>query len=165
MKKTLNTASGTEQGLRISRLLYLCAIAVPFVVLISAELVLPGWIPTLPRPFRRALTEALLQAVLVVYGAIFLAGLVGTPMLGLLLAGSRRRGTFQQWTQARLRFRTVVPGFAPHARGRFGGVAKLDASVSVAADAIRRQFPWRIPACGPRGFERGRESLTGHGCR
>ena len=72
MRKSLCTADAADEGLRISRLLYLCAIAVPFVVLISAELVIPGWVPTLPRPFRRALTEALLQTVLVVYCAIFL---------------------------------------------------------------------------------------------
>ena len=94
MRKSLCTADSADEGLRISRLLYLCAIAVPFVVLISAELVLPGWIPTLPRPLRRALTEAMLQSVLAVYCAIFLAGLVGTPVLCLLLAGSWRRGRF-----------------------------------------------------------------------
>ena len=96
MRKSLCTADAADEGLRIWRLLYLCAIAVPFVVLISAELVIPGWVPTLPRPFRRALTEALLQTVLVVYCAIFLAGLVGTPVLASLLASPWRRGKFER---------------------------------------------------------------------
>ena len=38
--------------------------------LISALLVIPGWIPTLSRPVRRELTEVILQTVLVVYSVI-----------------------------------------------------------------------------------------------
>ena len=96
MTTTLKTACAEDQGPRVLRLLYLCAVAVPFVVLLSAELVLPGWIHVLPRPIRRTLTEAMLQTVLVVYWAIVLAGLVGTPVCGLFLAGSRRRGRSQR---------------------------------------------------------------------
>src|SRR5271154_2373037 len=93
---TLKTAWADDQGPRTLRILRLCAVAVPFVVLISAELVLPGWIRVLPRPLRRTLTEAMLQTVLVVYWAVFLFGLVGTPVCGLFLVGSRRRGRFQR---------------------------------------------------------------------
>ena len=92
MTTALKTAGADDQGLRTLRLLRLCAVAVPFVVLISAELVVPGWIRVLPRLLRRTLTEAMLQTVLVVYGAIFLAGLVGTPVLGFLLVRSGGRG-------------------------------------------------------------------------
>jgi hypothetical protein len=96
VKKSCVTAGVPDGGLRFARLWYLCAIAVPFVVLISAELVLPGWIPTLDRPLRRALTEALLQAVLVGYCAIFVAGLVGPLLLGGLFARSHRRNRFHR---------------------------------------------------------------------
>ena len=96
MTKSCSTAARAIDGLRIQRLLYLCAIAVPFVIIISAQLVLPGWIRTLDRPVRRAMTEASLYGALVVYFLVLLAGLVGTPVFGLLLARSGSRGLFQR---------------------------------------------------------------------
>ena len=155
MTKSCSTAGAAIDGLRIQRLLYLCAIAVPFVIIISAQPVLPGWIRTLDKPVRRAMTEASLYGELVVYFLVLLAGLVGTPVFGLLLARSGSRGAVSACSQARLRFRTVVPRIAFRARGRLGGLAKLEASFAVGTDAISRCCPWGIPDCGARRFERG----------
>ena len=74
----------------ISRPFRLLALALAGTSVISAVLVIPGWIPTLPRPIRRGLTEALLQTVLVVYSVLFLVALFGTVILGWLLARSFR---------------------------------------------------------------------------
>jgi len=76
----------------ISRPLRLTALAVPIALLIAAALVIPLWVPALPRPFRRALTEAMLRTVLVAYSALFLTAVVGTPVLGWRLAQSWRGG-------------------------------------------------------------------------
>jgi hypothetical protein len=47
-------------------LMRLLAIALPIAVLATAVLVLPGWIPVLPRPVRRMMVEAALRGVLIV---------------------------------------------------------------------------------------------------
>ena len=67
------------------------ALALAGTAVISAVLVVPGWVRTLPRPVRRELTEALLQTVLVVYSVLFLVALAGTVVLGSLVAPSLHR--------------------------------------------------------------------------
>ena len=80
-------ASGT--GL-ISRRLRLAALALAIAVLAAAVMVIPGWIPLLPRSVRRALVEVLLRTILIVYCVVFLTSFAGTPLLGWLLARARR---------------------------------------------------------------------------
>ena len=89
--------SGDTRARRIPRLFHFVALAVPIAVLIVACLVLPGWIPLLPRVIRRGMTEALLRAVLVAYSAIFLASFVGTPLSAWLLARSRQTKKSRPW--------------------------------------------------------------------
>ncbi len=74
----------------VSRPFRVLSLALVGTSVISAVLVIPGWIPTLPRPIRRALTEALLQTVLVVYSVLILVAVFGTVILGWLLARSFR---------------------------------------------------------------------------
>ena len=62
------------------------------VLLISSIMVVPGWIPLLPRATRRALTEGFLRAVLAAYTTLFLASAVGLPLLAFLLLKSRAAG-------------------------------------------------------------------------
>jgi hypothetical protein len=78
-------------------LLRFLALAVPIAVLIASFMIVPGWIPLLPRVIRRGMTEALLRAVLVAYSAIFLAAFAGTPLSAWLLARSRRARTGRPW--------------------------------------------------------------------
>ncbi len=74
-------ASSSEQSASSARqrgILYpirLLAVSLVGTAVISAVLVIPGWIPTLSRPVRRELTEAILQTVLVVYSVLFLVAL------------------------------------------------------------------------------------------
>ena len=86
---TEQTAS-LARRLGISRPFRVLALALAGTLVISAFLVIPGWIPTLPRPIRRGITEALLQTVLVVSIVLFLVALVGTVVFGGLLARSFR---------------------------------------------------------------------------
>jgi hypothetical protein len=74
-----------------SRLPRLLAIASPIALLIAVAFVVPLWVPTLPRPVRRALTEAMLRSVLGTYSALFLMAVVGPPVFGWLLARSWRK--------------------------------------------------------------------------
>ncbi len=76
----------------ISRLIKPIALTVLFATLVALVLALQLWIPLLPRPVLRTMTEALLRTVLVVYGIVLLASFVGVPLFGLLTARSRRRG-------------------------------------------------------------------------
>ena len=61
-------------------------------LLIAALVVLPGWIPLLPRAVVRRTTESFLRGVLLVYSALLLAGLIGVPVTAWLLVRSPRRG-------------------------------------------------------------------------
>jgi len=80
-------ASGT--GL-ISRRLRLAALALAIAVLAAVMMVIPGWIPLLPRSVLRALVEVLLRTILIVYCVVFLTSFAGTPLWGSLLVRARR---------------------------------------------------------------------------
>ena len=79
--------------LGISRPFRVLALALAGTLVISAVLVIPGWIPILPRPIRRELTESLLQTVLAAYSVLVFVALVGTEILGGLWARSFRDRT------------------------------------------------------------------------
>jgi tetratricopeptide (TPR) repeat protein len=68
------------------------AMAVALSAAISAALIVPGWLAVLPRPVRRALTEILLESVLAVYVALLFAAVIGTVILGGVLARSWHAG-------------------------------------------------------------------------
>ena len=70
----------------------IAAVAGTFTLLIVALVVLPGWIPLLPRAVVRRTTESFLRGVLLVYSALLLAGLIGVPVTAWLLVRSPRRG-------------------------------------------------------------------------
>ena len=70
----------------------LLALALPIAVVVTAAIVLPGWIPLLPRVIRRGMIEALLRTVLFGYTALVLTAVVGTPVLIGLAARSPRSG-------------------------------------------------------------------------
>ncbi len=72
--------------------LRIAAVAATLALLIVAIVVLPGWIPLLPRSVARRLTESFLRGVLLVYSALGLAGLSGVPLTAWLLVRSSRRG-------------------------------------------------------------------------
>ncbi|HMF35372.1 MAG TPA: hypothetical protein VKF17_01980, partial [Isosphaeraceae bacterium] len=72
--------------------LRIAAVARTLALLILAFVVLPGWIPLLPRAVVRRMTESFLRGVLLVYGALLLAGLIGAPVTAWLLVRSSRRG-------------------------------------------------------------------------
>jgi hypothetical protein len=69
----------------------LTALAVPIAVAATLAMVLPGWIPLLPREWRRAMIEAALRGVLVGYWTLVLIALLGPPLLVGLAVRSRRR--------------------------------------------------------------------------
>jgi lysophospholipase L1-like esterase len=68
-------------------------------VLAMAAIVLPGWIPLLPRPVQRGLTEAFLRAAQLFYLALWLAAAVGIPVSAWLLARSWRRSVRRTWRE------------------------------------------------------------------
>ena len=70
----------------------IAAVAGTLTLLIVAFVVLPGWIPLLPRAVVRRTTESFLRGVLLVYSALLLAGLIGVPVTAWLLVRSSRRG-------------------------------------------------------------------------
>ena len=72
--------------------LRIAAVAGTLTLLIVALVVLPGWIPLLPRAVVRRTTESFLRGVLLVYSALLLAGLIGVPVTAWLLVRSPRRG-------------------------------------------------------------------------
>jgi hypothetical protein len=76
----------------VPRLIKMVAVALPLALLFAGLMVISLWIPLLPRPIRRSLTEILLRTVLFVYAAVFLASFAGTPLFGWLIARSRRSG-------------------------------------------------------------------------
>ncbi|HZW32639.1 MAG TPA: hypothetical protein VFF52_18140 [Isosphaeraceae bacterium] len=78
---------------RLITTLRLLALAVPIAVVVTAAIVLPGWIPLLPRVVRRGMIETLLRAVLFGYTAMVLAAVVGTPVLIGWAAWGRPSGT------------------------------------------------------------------------
>jgi len=79
-------ASGTG---RLFRRLRLAALAAAIAVAAVAVMVIPGWIPLLPRHVLRALVEVLLRTILIVYCVVFLTSFAGTPLLGWLLVRAR----------------------------------------------------------------------------
>jgi hypothetical protein len=68
----------------------LAAVAVPIAVVGALAMVLPGWIPVLPRELRRGMIEAALRSVLIGYWTLALVALIGTPLMIYLAARSRR---------------------------------------------------------------------------
>jgi Tetratricopeptide repeat len=80
----------SDRRFRLTRII---AISVAVALLASALLVIPGWVPLLPRSARRGLTEGMLRVVLVGYGGLVVSSLVATPVLGFLLLRSRRART------------------------------------------------------------------------
>jgi hypothetical protein len=81
-------ASGTAP---ISRWLQLAAVAAALAALAVAVLVLPGWIPVLPRYLVRGFVEGLVRSILIAYFLVFLLSFVGAPLLGWVLARAWRR--------------------------------------------------------------------------
>ena len=77
---------------RVGGWLRITAVAGTLALLIVAFVMLPGWIPLLPRAVVRRTTESFLRDVLLVYGALLLAGLIGVPVTAWLLVRSSRRG-------------------------------------------------------------------------
>ena len=69
--------------------LRILGIAVPTALIVTAAVVLPGWVPLFPRALQRRLTEGLLHGTLLLYIALGLAAFVGTPWFG--------RRTIQNW--------------------------------------------------------------------
>ena len=82
----------SARGYRIARLVRVIAMIVAAFVFASAILVIPAWLPFLPRPLRRGLTEGLLRAVLFGYGGLFLVAIIAPPVLAVILLRSRRAG-------------------------------------------------------------------------
>jgi hypothetical protein len=78
------------RGLRAGRLIRIVVLIAAVVLLAVAIMVIPGWIPLLPRGVRRGLTEGLLRAVLAGYVGLFLVSAVATPWMAILLLRSRR---------------------------------------------------------------------------
>jgi hypothetical protein len=76
----------------IVRHVYLVALGSAIALVVAAALVVPGWIPMLPRPLRRAITELMLRTVLVAYCALFVAATVGPLVLTWLWARAQRTG-------------------------------------------------------------------------
>ncbi len=84
------TAVAPSRSRRIADGLRLAAVAVPIALAATLAIVLPGWIPVLPREWRRAMIEAALRGVLIGYWTLALVALAGTPLMAYLAARSRR---------------------------------------------------------------------------
>ncbi len=67
------------------------AVAVPIALVATLAIVLPGWIPVLPRGVRRGMIEAALRGVLFGYWTLGLIAIIGTPLMVFLAVRSRRR--------------------------------------------------------------------------
>jgi hypothetical protein len=76
----------------LPRWIGLAALAAALAVLAVAALVIPGWVPMMPRPIVRSFVEALLRFILIVYCMLVLTSLLGPPLLGWLLAWQKRNG-------------------------------------------------------------------------
>jgi hypothetical protein len=87
---TISAGAEPTQVRRIISAIRLAAVAVPIAVVATLAIVLPGWIPVLPRELRRAMIEAALRGVLIGYWTLALVALVGTPLAVCLAARSRR---------------------------------------------------------------------------
>ena len=81
-----------RRSARQGRWLRMVGVAVTLALLIVAAVVLPGWIPLLPRAVRRRVTEYLLRGVLLAYTSLLVAGLIGVPLMTGLMIRSRRQG-------------------------------------------------------------------------
>lgn len=81
-----------DRSRRVVRAIRLAAVAVPIALVATLAIVLPGWIPVMPRELRRGMVEAALRTVLVGYSALFAVAMVGTPIAAGLAVRSRRRG-------------------------------------------------------------------------
>lgn len=78
---------------RVVRAIRLVVVAIAIVAAAAVAIVLPGWIPLLPREIRRGLIEAALRVVLIGYWTLALTAIVGTPLLiGLAVRSRRNRG-------------------------------------------------------------------------
>ncbi|WP_165249766.1 tetratricopeptide repeat protein [Paludisphaera soli] len=66
------------------------ALAAPAAVAVTTIVSLPGWLPLLSRPVRRALTEGLLETAVLFHAVLILVGLVGTPSFAWLGLRARR---------------------------------------------------------------------------
>ena len=80
----------------MKRTLRILGIAVPTALVVTAAVVLPGWLPLFPRAVQRRLTEGLLHGTLLLYVALGLAAFVGTPWFGrrtILNLRRKQRGT------------------------------------------------------------------------
>ena len=91
-KRDGNNARPVIRSKTVPRLIKMIALAVLVGMSVALLMALQLWIPLLPRPVLRAMTEALLRTVLVVYGLLLLTSFVGVPLLGLFIARSRRGG-------------------------------------------------------------------------
>ena len=78
------------RGFRIGRLIRIILLIAAVALVAAAIMVVPGWIPLLPRGARRGLTEGLLRAVLAGYVGLFLVSAVATPWMAVILLRSRR---------------------------------------------------------------------------
>jgi hypothetical protein len=87
---TVPAGTASPRFRRIAAGLRLAAVAVPVAVVATLAMVLPGWIPVMPREWRRALIESALRGVLLGYWTLALVALVGTPLMVYLAARSRR---------------------------------------------------------------------------
>jgi hypothetical protein len=81
------TSSHPKRALTGLRLL---AFAVPIAIVVIGAVMLPGWVPELPRVVQCGMTEAVLRGVLIVYSALLLMAFVGLPLSGWLFIRSRR---------------------------------------------------------------------------
>src|SRR5271166_2485225 len=103
MNSEINPTDGLEaqeeaaRTRRRSQLRTFVGLVVAIALLVSAAMVIHAWIPLWPRPIRRAITEALLRAVMIGYAALFLAAVVALPVLTLLLRKARREGRSRPW--------------------------------------------------------------------
>ena len=125
--------------LGIARPCRLLVLALAGTALISALLVIPGWVPTLSRPVRRELTEVILQTVLVAYAAIVIIALCGVLSLAWLLARSFRRHSVRPGIARLFLAGAFVSGRGVFSRIGRGRLARLDAPISPPADRVCRQ--------------------------
>ena len=125
--------------LRSVRLTRIIALAMAVALLVSAVLVIPGWIPLLPRSVRRGLTEGMLRAVLFGYGGLVSGVARRDADSGCDFAqispcaakpAARRKG---------LADRGFVLVFADAARAGLDRLAVVDAPVSEAAGELSRR--------------------------
>jgi hypothetical protein len=86
-----SNATGSRSRIIITAL-RLLVLALLIAIPATALIVLPGWIPVMPRAVYRGMIEVFLRTVLIVYSALVLAALFGTPLSVGLAVRSRRAG-------------------------------------------------------------------------